>query len=119
MLITIVTHNEINNGVFSSDVNPESQVFWFHRHIVDLQDHLADPCIRNYLDFKNGALDKEAIDILRDLTERFKARMPAGNYKEYTLKWFPNKGVSPEDPEHTKYGAFIPFLIKKILSDHL
>jgi hypothetical protein len=117
-----VTHEEILNGVFADDVDPERQVFWFHRIITDLHAHTNDPAARLYLDKTGAGVDEEATALLADVSKDFLEEIPRSNYFEYKVAFAPGKGISLAVPAHERCAALCGemrsvFLLRSDMND--
>eukprot|EP00049_Salpingoeca_infusionum_P015661 m.306518 g.306518 ORF g.306518 m.306518 type:complete len:2218 (-) comp15923_c1_seq2:58-6711(-) len=105
--IQSITEDEIVNGLLDIPLETRTkQCLWLRRNIVDLDQYKTtdDSRISAFTDMQDGKVDEEAEKLLYELREERVAKaLPPSCVLEYDVKYAPNKGIDPSDPEHRSY----------------
>eukprot|EP00055_Hartaetosiga_balthica_P014815 m.83631 g.83631 ORF g.83631 m.83631 type:complete len:1589 (-) comp8697_c0_seq1:339-5105(-) len=98
--VALAPTEEMSNAVLL-DIN--KRCVWFNRNIVDIEDNLNDPIVRDFIDMRGDELDTHSVNKLQELKDGFIAESGLTNITEYKIKWASGKGVDPNNQEHAHY----------------
>ena len=111
---------KITRGILKTE-EADKHCYWFQRKIYDIDDHIDEPCTRNFIDKLGPKKDVEANTLLQRLiTEKLPKVLPTQNITKYDVSWEPDVGIDPMmSTQHEKYlqalcGDFYRTLVQMI-----
>lgn len=97
----VVTEQEIKKGLMKPEFSQSS--YAFIRNITNMDTDISKlKYASRYTDFKNGSVDKEAVDLMHRLRDiSLPQYLPAANISRYTIQWKPPRGM--DTSYHSSY----------------